>query len=390
MSSTTVEVNATESDALPLTLHEYGDNKSPVPVTVLNHSLVNGESVQTRFTIDESIVTTNCVSSEKNEPKSPRVSSSLALVVATSDYQQTPENDSVMEKGVQSSPVSSPVMSKRGKRGRNKWEGLSQNGVRRSPRLSTPTCPLIEGPKVKRIKSCVDKVNVEGGNESCRKLALTACNKKQSKGKRGTFFVGDPVSEHEALERWGWRYELKAKRRKGRGWILNAGEEDEVHVNVVCHYLQANVNGCIFSIGDCAHIKGEGKQQHVGRIVEFFKTSDDENYFRVQWFFRAEDTVMKKGAAFHDKKRLFFSTLMNDNLLECILSKVKIIEKPPMLGFQSTSLQPSDYYCDMEYSVKYSTFRSLATAKYNFIEIWQQHPQRVEPVARYRQFGSKM
>lgn len=28
-----------------------------------------------------------------------------------------------------------------------------------------------------------------------------------------------------------------------------------MHVNVVCHYLQANVNGCIFSLGDCAHIK---------------------------------------------------------------------------------------------------------------------------------------
>lgn len=37
--------------------------------------------------------------------------------------------------------------------------------------------------------------------------------------------------------------------------------------------------------------QGEGKQKHVGRIVEFFKTSDDKNYFRVQWFFRAEDTV---------------------------------------------------------------------------------------------------
>ncbi|CAH1440145.1 unnamed protein product [Lactuca virosa] len=65
------------------------------------------------------------------------------------------------------------------------------------------------------------------------------------------------------------------------------------------------------------------------RIVEFFKTTDDKNYFRVQWFFRAEDTVMKKVAAILDKKHLFSSTLMNDNLLGCILSKVKIIEKAP-------------------------------------------------------------
>ena len=38
---------------------------------------------------------------------------------------------------------------------------------------------------------------------------------------------------------------------------------------------------------------------------------------------------MKQAAAFHDKKRLFFSTLMNDNLLDCILSKVEITEKAP-------------------------------------------------------------
>nr|GFC53661.1 DNA (cytosine-5)-methyltransferase CMT2-like [Tanacetum cinerariifolium] len=99
---------------------------------------------------------------------------------------------------------------------------------------------------------------------------------------------------------------------------------------------------------------GEGKEPLVGRIVEFFKTSDDQNYFRVQWYFRAEDTVLKQAAALHDKKRLFYSTLMNDNLLDCIISK---------LGFLSTSIQPSEYYCDMEYSIKYSTFRSLVTGK---------------------------
>lgn len=190
---------------------------------------------------------------------------------------------------------------------------------------------------------------------------------KKQKVERECCFVGEAVSEAEAMERWGWRYELKAKRRKGQGWILNAGGEDEVHLNVECHYLQANVGGCIFSLGDCVHIKGEEKQPLVGRILEFFKTSDDQKYFRVQWYFRAEDTVLKQAAAFHDKKRLFYSTLMNDNLLDCILSKVRIIEKDPSLGFLSTSIQPSEYYCDMEYSVKYSTFRSLVTGHIKFM-----------------------
>lgn len=29
----------------------------------------------------------------------------------------------------------------------------------------------------------------------------------------------------------------------------------------------------------------------MGRILEFFKTTDGENYFRVQWFYKVEDTV---------------------------------------------------------------------------------------------------
>ncbi|KAK9067844.1 hypothetical protein SSX86_011955 [Deinandra increscens subsp. villosa] len=434
MSSTTVEVNGTESDALPLTLHaltsDFSFNADESAVPVLDSTPVHVESVltPTSFTIDEPTVDANCASPERSvpregpersaSPESPRLASSTALIGATSDYQQSPENNSIPVSDLSSSPISAPVTSLNGNVDRIKLERLTQNGVRRSPRLSSiPSCPQIEGTalsrpeitdgrKLKRIKACVEEVNSEGGNGSCKKIALTASsNKKQSKLKRVSVFVGEPVPEHEAQERWGWRYKLKGRVRKGRSWILNAGGEDEVHVNVICHYLQANVNGCIFSLGDCAHIKGEGKQQHVGRIVEFFKTSDDENYFRVQWFFRAEDTVscwiaphwcilmpffttffvyvfvkicssfflafflltfntqvMQKAAAFHDKKRLFSSTLMNDNLLECILSKVKIIEKAPTLGFRSTSIQPSEYYCDMEYSVKYSTFRSLVTA----------------------------
>lgn len=38
-------------------------------------------------------------------------------------------------------------------------------------------------------------------------------------------------------------------------------------------------------------LQGEGEKKHVGRILEFFKTTEGEDYFRVQWFFRAEDTV---------------------------------------------------------------------------------------------------
>ncbi|XP_024958734.1 DNA (cytosine-5)-methyltransferase CMT2-like [Cynara cardunculus var. scolymus] len=478
--------STTGSDALALTLHSlssdfyYNSDESPVPLKVYDPSLAHGKSVRRspRFTMGESIITTKGASKNKSvlgervegssSGRSSRLSSSTALIVGTLDRQRSPKSKALPRRRLRRSPRLSPVTSHAENAGSNKLKRLPQKCLRRSPRLSPiPSCPQIEweglhtrvkgerttdGPKLKRIKSCVEELNsnvvtekctkkssarVQHGNGNCEKLAVPALSsaetvkddfipngdtarpcglefhvrkkedsevkstsirthdkkaasvgnidfgynkappvrcktsvsstkqqsstKKQRKLKRASFFVGEPVPEDEAQERWHWRYELKGQRRKGQSWILNAGEEDELHLNVMCHYLQANVDGCIYRLGDCARIKGEGKREHVGRIVEFFKTSDDENYFRVQWFFRAEDTVMKQAAAFHEKKRLFSSTLMNDNLLDCILSKVKITEKAPALGLQS-AIQPSEYYCDMEYSVKYSTFRSLATA----------------------------
>lgn len=104
-------------------------------------------------------------------------------------------------------------------------------------------------------------------------------------------FIGDPVPDDEARERWGWRYELKDKQCKDKVFKLNEDEEDETIINVKCHYAQANVGNCIFTLGDCAFIKGEGAQKHIGKIVEFFQTTDNKDYFRVQWFYRIQDTV---------------------------------------------------------------------------------------------------
>lgn len=42
---------------------------------------------------------------------------------------------------------------------------------------------------------------------------------------------------------------------------------------------------------------------------------------------------MRDAAALHDKKRLFYSTLMNDNLLDCIISKVNVTEISPGVCF---------------------------------------------------------
>ncbi|XP_057997025.1 DNA (cytosine-5)-methyltransferase CMT2 isoform X3 [Hevea brasiliensis] len=171
--------------------------------------------------------------------------------------------------------------------------------------------------------------------------------------------IGDPVPNDEVQERWRWRYEMKSQRSNSRRLILDDDDEDKIVWNVECHYTQAKIGGSIFDLGDCAYIKGEGEQKHVGKIVEFFKTTDGEDYFRVQWFYRAEDTVIKDEAAFHDKKRLFYSSVMNDNPIDCIISKVSVVQIPPMIGSKSRSTPPSGFYFDMEYNVDYSSFQTL-------------------------------
>ncbi|KAL9177383.1 hypothetical protein ABFS82_01G055000 [Erythranthe guttata] len=171
-------------------------------------------------------------------------------------------------------------------------------------------------------------------------------------------FIGEPIPEDEAQKRWQWRYELKSK-KTGESWKINAGEEDEIILNVDCHYAQAKVGSGVLEIGDCVFVKGEGIKKHIGRILEFFRTMEGEDYFRVQWFFRAEDTVLKDAASSHDKRRLFYSTLMNDNLLDCIISKVNVVRIPPALCTKSNSNQSAAFYYDMEYCVEYSTFRTL-------------------------------
>ncbi|RDY09025.1 DNA (cytosine-5)-methyltransferase CMT2, partial [Mucuna pruriens] len=107
--------------------------------------------------------------------------------------------------------------------------------------------------------------------------------------------------------------------------------------------------------------QGEGEQNLVGKIVEFFQTTDGQNYFRVQWFYRIQDTVVQDEGGFHDQRRLFYSSIMNDNLIDCIIGKTNVTQITPRVGLKLASISPSDFYYDMEYCVDYSTFRNIPT-----------------------------
>nr|ALF12303.1 chromomethylase 2 [Nicotiana benthamiana] len=215
----------------------------------------------------------------------------------------------------------------------------------------------------RKIEGFANNDNNNKGSDKKRKTSSDSAGKNGRKQKSNACFIGEPIAAEEAQERWQWRYDLKGQKTKRQGRKLNAGEEDEIILNVECHYAQAKVAGFTFDIGDCAYVKGEGRKNHIGRILEFFKTAEGEDYFRVQWFFRAEDTVLKGAAAFHDTKRIFYSTLENDNPLDCIVSKVNVVERPASNDLNTKDVPPAHFYYDMEYCVDYSTFRTLDNVK---------------------------
>ncbi|XP_076948862.1 DNA (cytosine-5)-methyltransferase CMT2-like [Bidens hawaiensis] len=193
------------------------------------------------------------------------------------------------------------------------------------------------------------------------KPPATAKKKARSTSYSGNdvILIGDPVPDDEARRRWPWRYDSKGLKRNGFGPKIKDNDDDDdiLILNVKCHYLQAKIECHVFDLGDCATVKGEGDHDHVGRIIEFFKTNDNEDFFRVQWFFRAEDTVIKDASSSNDKRRLFYSTLMNDNALDCIISKVKVVNVQP--GVNLKFIPTCDYYYDMKYNIDYSTFSTI-------------------------------
>lgn len=241
-------------------------------------------------------------------------------------------------------------------------------GVRRSPRIQTP-----QQEKRKYVDS--DEEKPSGKKRSNKKKRIEVKCDLDLKSVNGkSVFVGDPVPEEEAKEKWPHRYAKKASTCYDWHTIADTVDDDDIILSVKCHYLQANVNGCIFELGDCAYVKGEEKKpNYVGKILEFFETIKGEYYVRLQWFYRAQDTVMKEQAAHHDKKRLFYSDLTNDNLLDSIVSKVRVVHVPISphnitklpsspdndVELKKKSLPSCYYYYDMKYSVDHSTFQTM-------------------------------
>ncbi|XP_020528965.1 DNA (cytosine-5)-methyltransferase CMT2 isoform X5 [Amborella trichopoda] len=240
-----------------------------------------------------------------------------------------------------------------------------KKALRRSPRIVL--CSEKSG-KNRRSLSTDSSVKVDSSPDSVCEVYQRRV-KKQKVGEKVTNeecrLIGAPVDLEEAHNRWPWRYNVeKSGRNSKKNWSMDS---DELILDVRCHYLQADICGHKFNLGDTAYVKGQkGGPNYIGRILEFFETMDGIQYFNAQWFFRAADTVIQGLASQHDKKRIFYSDLKNDNLLDCIVSKIKIVQVTPNVNLaKRKSIPPCDFYYDMSYSIPYSTFSNILSETSN-------------------------
>ncbi|KAG2550081.1 DNA (cytosine-5)-methyltransferase 3-like isoform X2 [Panicum virgatum] len=172
-------------------------------------------------------------------------------------------------------------------------------------------------------------------------------------------FVGEPVPAAEARTKWPKRYDRSAAAKRP--------EEDE-ELKARCHYRSAKVDNVVYSLDDDVYVKaGENEADYIGRITEFFEGTDHCQYFTCRWFFRPEDTVINSLVSIdvdgqkHDPRRVFLSEENNDNVLDCIISKVKIVPVDPNMDPKAKAqlIEHCDLYYDMSYSVAYSTFANI-------------------------------
>ncbi|CAM0913882.1 unnamed protein product [Alopecurus aequalis] len=169
-------------------------------------------------------------------------------------------------------------------------------------------------------------------------------------------FVGEPFPADDARTRWPKRYQRTPAR-----------PDEEEGVKARCHYRAAKLDdGMVYALGDDVYVKaGENEADYIGRITEFFEGTDLFKYFTCRWFFRPEDTVISS-AKFpddhkHHPKRVFLSEDKNDNFLDCILAKVKIIYVDPNMDPEAKAelVAATELYYDMSYTVAYSTFANI-------------------------------
>lgn len=174
-------------------------------------------------------------------------------------------------------------------------------------------------------------------------------------------FVGNQVPDAEARKKWPHRYANKIKNKTPISKPSNSLDDSEEIIKARCHYKRAEVDGIIYNLYDDAHVQAsDGEPDYICRIIEMFESEDRTPHFTAQWYYRSTDTIIKD-KYISDPKCVFFSEIRNDNPLDCLTRKLKIVRLA--LGVDSETRRAKtlncDFYCDMLYLLPYSTFVKL-------------------------------
>ncbi|KAE8702835.1 DNA (cytosine-5)-methyltransferase CMT2 [Hibiscus syriacus] len=93
-----------------------------------------------------------------------------------------------------------------------------------------------------KISSAESDVGTLDEKFSKKNVSFLSGNKKGHN--TDPIFIGNPIPDDEAQQRWRWRYELKNKKSNRKRVSLNDDDdEDNIVWNVECHYAQAEIDG---------------------------------------------------------------------------------------------------------------------------------------------------
>nr|XP_043636001.1 DNA (cytosine-5)-methyltransferase 1-like [Erigeron canadensis] len=175
-------------------------------------------------------------------------------------------------------------------------------------------------------------------------------------------FIGNPVPDDEARRRWPYRYLSNDKTVAAVSVEASKGTEPpKEFIQAKRHFTEAIVDGHVhFMLGDYASCAGEG-ESYICRVVEMFEDLESAPKICIKWFYRAKDTIIGKLSDLIDDKRIFISELQDDNPLDCLIDKLKIVRVPlnTDVTMKQNLLSDGNYYYDMLYLPSYSTYQKL-------------------------------
>ncbi|XP_073139709.1 DNA (cytosine-5)-methyltransferase CMT3-like [Henckelia pumila] len=223
---------------------------------------------------------------------------------------------------------------------------------RKSKRLASSVAKKVTGSDLMSDEAV--EVVENGGCENNLKPSVAASRKKvdvsadkdDAEDEFVSRFLGEPVSGEEARRRWPKRYQK--------------GQEEVTLAKF--HFLQAEVDGKVFNLGDDAYVKADdGKDNYISKIIEFFEARDGSLKFMAQWYYRASDTAIRECGHLVADKQIFFSEIKDENPLDCLVKKLKIVFLPPKATLnEGKSLNPSfDYYYNKMYLLPFCSFVNI-------------------------------